>query len=64
MRKILAGMAILGMSSTAALACPMSGGYSASVDRELIVASVATDMQEVETAQMTLIEQDEAEVAE
>lgn len=63
MRKILAGVAILGMSSTAALACPMSGGYSAAVDRELVVASVETDTQEVEIAQMSLPVQDEAEVA-
>jgi hypothetical protein len=64
MRKILAAMAILGLSSTAALACPMSGGHSASVDRELVVASLASEAQEVDAPQMTLIEQTEDEAAE
>lgn len=64
MRKILAGMAILGLSSSAALACPMSGGQSVSVDRELVVASIASEIQEADEARMTLIPPTDEEAAE
>lgn len=64
MPKILAIMAIVGMSSTAALACPMSGGHSASVERDVVVASLANEIQEVDSAPMTLIAQTEDEAAE
>lgn len=64
MPKILATMAIVGMSSTAALACPMSGGHSASVERDVVVASLANEIQEVDSAPMTLIAQTEDEAAE
>lgn len=42
----------------------MSSGISVDVDRELVVASIEIDSQEVDIAQLTLIEQDEAELTE
>jgi len=60
MRKILAATAIVAMSSTAALACPMSKNISASVDRELVVASIATELQPTDISEATLLEEDEA----
>jgi hypothetical protein len=44
MKTALALIAALGFSVTAAAAsCPFSSNISASVDRELVVASIATD---------------------
>lgn len=56
MRKILAAAAIVGMSSTAALACPMSSNMSVAVDNEIVVASIATDMQPMDTTDAMLLE--------
>jgi hypothetical protein len=56
MRKILAAAAIVGMSSTAALACPMSSNMSVAVDSEIVVASIATDLQPMETTEPMLLE--------
>jgi hypothetical protein len=64
MKKLLAGMAIVGLSSTVALACPMSSNMSTSVDRELVVASIATDTTEIDTAQLRLLEEETEEKSE
>jgi hypothetical protein len=64
MRRVLAATAIVAMSSTAALACPMSANHSTAVDRELVVASIASDVQRPDTTEARLLEEVEDEAAE